>query len=260
MARIRTIKPEFWKHEALCEQPEGVHMFAAALLNYVDDFGYFNANAKLIEAELYPLRKPSVKIPECLRRLQEVGYIRLGNGPDGRQYGQIIHFSDHQRVSHPARSKIEEISITWDALRNPPEDFQSPPESLRPERKGTGNREQGKEQGTRGALTRFDDFWAACPKKVGRGKAEQSYRKASKTVSEEILIAAMQRYARSRIDQDPTFTKHPATWLNQQCWDDEPDGARAPPRQTAFNSPEEQEAQRKAIEAAYGSQASKRYP
>ena len=43
-------------------------------------------------------------------------------------------------------------------------------------------------------------------------------------------------------------------------WEDEPEGARAPPKQTAFNSPEEQEAQRKAMEAAYGPQASKQYP
>jgi hypothetical protein len=54
VARIRTLKPDFWKHEGLCEQPEATHMLAAALLNYVDDYGYFNANPALIKGELYP--------------------------------------------------------------------------------------------------------------------------------------------------------------------------------------------------------------
>lgn len=144
MARIRTIKPEFWKHEALSELPESTHLLAAALLNYADDFGYFNANPKLVQAECSPLREPSVSIPESFRRLQAVGYIRLGTGADGRRYGMVIHFSEHQRVSHPTKSKIEDISITWDDSDNPPENFGRPPDNFAPERKGTGNRERNK--------------------------------------------------------------------------------------------------------------------
>jgi hypothetical protein len=33
MGRIRTIKPEFWRNEALSELPEFAHMLVAALLN-----------------------------------------------------------------------------------------------------------------------------------------------------------------------------------------------------------------------------------
>ena len=55
MARIRTIKPEFWRHEDLSALPADTHMLAAALLNYADDEGYFNANPKLVEAECFPV-------------------------------------------------------------------------------------------------------------------------------------------------------------------------------------------------------------
>ena len=41
MARIRTIKPDFWKHEDLSALPEITHMLAAALLNHADDEGFF---------------------------------------------------------------------------------------------------------------------------------------------------------------------------------------------------------------------------
>ena len=60
MARIRTIKPEFWKHEDLSALPEITHMLAAALLGYADDEGYFNANPALVKSECLPLRESSV--------------------------------------------------------------------------------------------------------------------------------------------------------------------------------------------------------
>lgn len=147
MARIRTIKPEFWKHEDLSALPEVVHLAAAALLNYADDEGFFNANPLLVKAEIFPIREPSVSIPEIFRRLQEIGYIDLGTGDDGKKYGRIRNFAAHQRISHPTASKIANKSIAWENSANPPEIFRSPPESFRPERKGTGNREgKGKEQ------------------------------------------------------------------------------------------------------------------
>ena len=148
MARIRTIKPEFWTHEGLSALPEATHMLAAALLNYADDEGYFNANPGLIMAACSPIREPSVRIPESLRSLHAEGYLMLGVGPDGRRYGRIIHFADHQKISHPTPSKISAISITWEDSGKLPEDSVNPPEPLRPDwnrEQGTGN---GKEQGT----------------------------------------------------------------------------------------------------------------
>jgi hypothetical protein len=151
VARIRTIKPEFWKHEDLCALPESTHMLAGALLNYADDFGYFNANPALVKAECCPLREPSVSIPESLRSLQEIGYIALGTCEKGRTYGRINNFSEHQRVSHPSKSKIQGMTITWEDSGNPPEKFQSPQEILRPEQ----GKEQGKEGKGEGASRRF---------------------------------------------------------------------------------------------------------
>jgi hypothetical protein len=142
MARIRTIKPEFWKHEDLSALPEATHILAAALLNYADDFGYFNANPALVKAECSPLREPSVSIPESLRSLQEAGYIEVGTCPKGRRYGRVVNFRGHQKVSHPTESKIACLSITWDDSGSSPENIGNAPDTFGPEQ-GTGNREQG---------------------------------------------------------------------------------------------------------------------
>jgi len=112
MARIRTIKPEFWKHEDLSELPPETHMLAAALLNYADDEGYFNANAKLIQAECCPLRDDSTNVRRSIEMLSSIGYIRLFEGSDGKSYGHIKTFSDHQRVDRPKPSKIKALEVS----------------------------------------------------------------------------------------------------------------------------------------------------
>jgi hypothetical protein len=118
MARIRTIKPEFWRHEDLSALPESTHLLAAALLNYADDEGYFNANPKLIEAACFPLREPSVSVPDSLSLLVGVDYIRLGAGGDGKRYGVVSAFSRHQVVNRKTDSKIKDIIIKWDDSRS----------------------------------------------------------------------------------------------------------------------------------------------
>lgn len=128
MARIRTIKPDFWRHEQLSEMPEATHMLAAALLNYADDEGYFNANPKLVQAECCPLREPSVSIQDSLAALASIGYLVLGKGADGRAYGAIAKFTTHQRVNRPAKSKIKELVIEWDG--SPPSHAQITESSL----------------------------------------------------------------------------------------------------------------------------------
>lgn len=138
MARIRTIKPEFWRNEALSELPEGTHMLAAALLNYADDEGYFNANPKLIQGELFPLRELSVSIHGGLTELSRAGYLRLGKSEDGRSYGHIVKFLEHQRINRPSPSKIKVLDIVWEGSLSTHGALTEP--SL-PER----NREQGRE-------------------------------------------------------------------------------------------------------------------
>lgn len=77
---------------------------------------------------------------------------------------------------------------------------------------------------------RFDEFWKAYPRKVGKIAAERAYAKALTAGHDPALIIEGARfYAMERKLQDPQYTKHPATWLNAGCWQDEPDPAYTPP-------------------------------
>ena len=109
MARIRTIKPEFWKNEELAEISSDACLLAIGLLNYADDEGYFNANPALIKAEIFPIRKTSSIDTVLLPELSKLGYIELFLGSDNRKYGRVVNFLTHQVINKPRISKIKEL-------------------------------------------------------------------------------------------------------------------------------------------------------
>jgi len=66
----------------------------------------------------------------------------------------------------------------------------------------------------------FDSFWSAYPRKVAKGNARTAYAKAIKIVSPEVLLAGVEKYKKSQTVRDG-FIAHPATWLNQERWEDD---------------------------------------
>lgn len=66
----------------------------------------------------------------------------------------------------------------------------------------------------------FAAFWSCYPKKVAKATARAAFGKALKRTTAETIVAGAQSY-RDDPERDPDFTKHPATWLNGDCWDDE---------------------------------------
>lgn len=84
----------------------------------------------------------------------------------------------------------------------------------------------------------FEEFWVVYPRHAAKQVARIAYAKARRgepgrkgwprrtpATASEILVGA-RSYAAARGDDDPTFTAHPATWLNQSRWEDEPEVAR----------------------------------
>lgn len=70
----------------------------------------------------------------------------------------------------------------------------------------------------------FTEFYEAYPRKVGRGKARQAYAKAVKDgASHREIMAGLARYQKhiNLNDIEMQYRCHPATWLNQERWDDE---------------------------------------
>jgi DNA-binding transcriptional regulator YhcF (GntR family) len=72
----------------------------------------------------------------------------------------------------------------------------------------------------------FDLFWKHYPLRVAKQAAEKAYAKviASGRISESDLLAKTKAFAATwaaRPTEDRKYIKHPATWLNGGCYDDE---------------------------------------
>lgn len=67
----------------------------------------------------------------------------------------------------------------------------------------------------------FDQFWQSYPKRTDRKMAEKAFAKAEKRASPLAVIDGAKAYAESRSGQDPKYTKNAATWLNNDCWEED---------------------------------------
>jgi hypothetical protein len=154
MARIRTIKPEFWQNEKLARLSEHARLLAIALLNHADDEGYFNANAFLVRAACFPYDDNSTKVIGSLKELSQIGYIETRS--DGEKHlGRVCKFLLHQRIDKPGSSKFRDAFDSLDQQNAETlKDSATIPRTL-PDystntprlEQGTGNREGNRESG-----------------------------------------------------------------------------------------------------------------
>ncbi len=76
----------------------------------------------------------------------------------------------------------------------------------------------------------FDKFWNEYDYKKSRSNAEKSFAAAIKKESLDKIISGVVEYKKHR-GADKQYWKHPATWLNQECWNDE----YSPKEETQFS-------------------------
>lgn len=242
MARIRTIKPSFFKHGDLfdAERASGfpLRVAFAGLWTVADREGRFKWRPREIKVEVLPY--DDVDMNAVMTALVDAGLI-LRYAVNGQEYGAIPTFSEHQHINP----------------KEPESNIPAPVENRKKYSRTSPTRQEGKGREGKGisiSADAFEEFWGVCPRKVGKGKAKKLFDKACEAVSSQALIDAMRRYAATRKGEEPKYTAHPATWLHQERWNDELPGSGSAKIYdlSAFQSPEEQEAQRKLAEAANG--------
>ena len=80
---------------------------------------------------------------------------------------------------------------------------------------------------------RFDEFWAAYPRKVGKEAARKVWRRIKPSSELQIkILDNIKTYRGSDqwLRDNGQFIPYPSTWLNQGRWDDEP-----PPQRSKIN-------------------------
>jgi phosphopantetheinyl transferase len=65
----------------------------------------------------------------------------------------------------------------------------------------------------------FETFWRAYPRRISKGSARTAFAKAIGKTTLDTMLSALVAYVANK----PSYQdyKHPSTWLNGECWDDE---------------------------------------
>ncbi|GAA2803450.1 hypothetical protein [Streptomyces showdoensis] len=159
MARIRSIKPEFFTSLTIADLKLSTRLTFIGLWTYVDDNGVGLADPRLIRAAIWPLEEAPDILQRTREDLQSLHTARLVTlyEASGKALIAVSNWSEHQKVSHPRKPRFprpEQVQnddptpSDQDSFEPPedsgdsPEDFQKTPEILRPEQ-GSGSRDQG---------------------------------------------------------------------------------------------------------------------
>jgi hypothetical protein len=143
MARIRTVKPDYWGDPKTARLSLPARLLFIGLLTEADDEGRFLASGKKLAGSLFQNDDDVTpkKVLGWLCELETVGFVRRYTVEEV-EYAHIPAFNDHQRISHPTPSRLPNPSGTS-------------PETFRPDlEQGTGNREM--EQGSELTLVVID--------------------------------------------------------------------------------------------------------
>ena len=109
MARSRVIKPEFWSDEKLARVSRESRLTFAGLWTTSDDYGVTKGSAAWIKSQVYPYDEDisSADVQRWLDDLERHGFIKHFY-VNGEKFYHIKHFSEHQRVDKPSRTRNPE--------------------------------------------------------------------------------------------------------------------------------------------------------
>lgn len=106
MARIRSIKPSFFRSEDVSALPLRARLTWIGLWTHCDDAGRTKDNVRLIKGDIWPLDEVSLKdIEDDLETLAAQGRI-VRYEVDGKRYLEITNWRDHQAIQKPTESKL----------------------------------------------------------------------------------------------------------------------------------------------------------
>jgi len=103
MARIRTIKPDFWTDEKIVELLFEARLFFIGTWNFADDNGNLQRSARKLKMQIFPA--DSVDCEPIIQRLLALGLLTEYSVNDD-SYLHIVGFERHQVINRKSKSAI----------------------------------------------------------------------------------------------------------------------------------------------------------
>lgn len=103
MARIRSIKPDFWTDEKVVELSAFARLLFIGLWNFADDDGRMQYSPKKIKMQIFPA--DTLDISELFGEIRRESLINI-YVVDDIEYLEIVNFSKHQKIDKRTPSKL----------------------------------------------------------------------------------------------------------------------------------------------------------
>lgn len=224
MARIRTIKPDFFTSEDIVALSPLARLLYIATWVEADREGRFAWRPQTLKLRYLP--GDSCNITALAEEIVKAGLVVLYD-IDGQTYAEIPSFTRHQVINNrEAASSIAPRPVDAFPTRASHVNDACPTRDDATATPLVGKERKGKEGDTTRRVTRdvsalFDQFWNAYPRKVGKKDAEKSFSKIkSPEETLPLILSAIESQKQSEQwrKDDGQFIPHPATWLNGGRW------------------------------------------
>lgn len=117
MARIRSIKPEFWTDEKVVELSGFARLLFIGIWNFCDDDGRMTYSHKRMKMQIFP--SDDVDCAALTREIEQQGMVQLYT-IDGVEYLQVKQFDKHQKIDKRSASKLPKPPGADESPRVPP--------------------------------------------------------------------------------------------------------------------------------------------
>lgn len=172
MARIRSIKPEFWTDEKVVALSPLARLLFVGLWNFVDDEGRGEFSPTRLKMQILPA--DSADISELLGEIRGKELVQVYS-VDAKEYFQVVGFTKHQKIDKRTRSKFPPPSPTSTEFPRIP--------SLDQGKEGKG-KDQGEEKEKRASALNGDAPYAYAGKVVKLNRRDlQAWKEAYEHLS-----------------------------------------------------------------------------
>lgn len=225
--RIRSLKPEIIENARTAALSSEAFRLFIGCIAQADDYGNFIAEPKKLEGAVFWACDPRESVQALLEILARVSLVKL-YAVDGRRFGHLIGWFEHQKVDHPGKPKVpgpetadppspRGVGVSRETLAN---DSRDPRETLAPD--GMGWDGMGSISLTGGSPASKFDFaalYALYPRKVGKTKGLAQCHRQIKTAADfESLRLAIETYRAAVAGKSSEYVKHFSTFMG--CWRD----------------------------------------
>lgn len=132
MARIRTVKPEFWTSEQIAECSPIARLLFIGIWSFSDDRGIHPASVKRLKMEVFPSDSITDEDLQTMVAELEGAGLLISYHAWGKDYWQVTGWAKHQKIDKPTYRHPEPGALEKRVEPPPP----APENSTPPSRKG----------------------------------------------------------------------------------------------------------------------------